>query len=129
MNRYLQSACRSPAGILSTLLAFASLSAGPVIAQDAGVEAAQRSIFDTEICKVDSLDTRQCQCVWDFLKGKLPAADFRLGLLLVASNSDDSATAKKADDQLDKSNASDKRRDEISSEMSALITDGEDACP
>ncbi len=129
MNRYLQSACRSPAGILSTLLAFASLSAGPVIAQDAGVEAAQRSIFDTEICKVDSLDTRQCQCVWDFLKGKLPAADLRLGLLLVASNSDDSATAKKADDQLDKSNASDKRRDEISSEMSALIIDGEDACP
>lgn len=129
MNRYLQSACRSPAGILSTLLAFASLNAGPAIAQDAGVEAAQRSIFDTEICKVDSLDTRQCQCVWDFLKGKLPAADFRLGLLLVASNSDDSATAKKADDQLDKSNASDKRRDEISSEMSALIIDGEDACP
>ena len=129
MNRYLQSACRRPAGILSTLLAFASLSAGPAIAQDVGVEAAQRSIFDTEICKVDSLDTRQCQRVWDFLKGKLPAADLRLGLLLVASNSDDSATAKKADDQLDKSNASDKRRDEISSEMSALIIDGEDACP
>mgnify|MGYP001361034498 CR=1 FL=1 len=128
MNRYLQSACRNPTGILSTLLVFASLSAGPVIAQDAG-DAAQRSVFDTEICKVDGLDARQCQCVWDFLKGKLPAADFRLGLLLVASNSDDSATAKKADADLDKSNASDKRRDEISSEMSALIIDGEDACP
>ena len=128
MNRYLQSACRNPTGILSTLLVFASLSAGPVIAQDAG-DAAQRSVFDTEICKVDGLDARQCQCVWDFLKGKLPAAEFRLGLLLVASNSDDSATAKKADADLDKSNASDKRRDEISSEMSALIIDGEDACP
>ncbi len=51
---------------------------------------------------MDGLDARQCQCVWDFLKGKMSGADFRLGLLLIASNSDDSATVKKADEQLDK---------------------------
>lgn len=128
MNKHFQSACRSTTGILSVVFAFAALSAGPVLAQDAG-DAVQRSMFDAEVCKVDALNAKQCQCVWDFLKGKLPAADIRLGLLLIASNSDDSATVKKADEQLDKSNASDKRRDEISSEMSALIIDGEDACP
>ena len=128
MNKHFQSVCRSRAGILSAILVFASLSAGPVLAQDTG-DTAQRTVFNAEICKIDGLDERQCQCVWDYLKGKLSATDFKLGLLLVASNSDDTATVKKADEQLDKSNASDKRRDEISSEVSALIIDGEDACP
>lgn len=129
MNKFFQSVCRSRTAILSAVLALASLGTTPVFAQELSSEAGQRSVFNTEICKVDGLDARQCQCVWDFLKGKLSAADFRLGILLVASNSDDNATVKSADEQLDKSNASDKRRDEISSEMSALIIDGEDACP
>lgn len=129
MNKHFQCGYRRQTGMLFAALALASLTAGPVSAQDMGSETGQRSVFETEICKVDGLDARQCQCVWDFLKGKLSAADFKLGLLLVASNSDDSAMVKKADEQLDKSNASDKRRDQISSEMSALIIDGEDACP
>jgi hypothetical protein len=115
--------------VVLAALASALLGAGPVLAEDAGGDAAQRAVFDAEICKVDGLDAGQCQCVWNYLQGKLKPADFKLGLLLVASNSDDSATVKKADEQLDKSNASDKRRDEISSEMSALIIDAEDACP
>ena len=128
MNSYLQSICRSRTGIALALV-LASFGSGPALAQDASGDAAQRAVFDAEICKVDGLDAGQCQCVWDYLQGKLKPADFKLGLLLVASNSDDSATVKKADEQLDKSNASDKRRDEISSEMSALIIDAEDACP
>jgi hypothetical protein len=128
MNKCLQPAYRRLAGMLSTALALVALTTAPAHAQDAAGDAGQRSVFDAEICKVDGLDARQCQCVWDFLKGKLSATDFKLGLLLVASNSDDSATVKKADEQLDKSNASDKRRDEISSEMSALVIDAEDSC-
>jgi hypothetical protein len=129
MNKHFQSARASRAGILAGALALALLGTGPALAQETSAEATQRTVFDAEICKVDGLDARQCQCVWDYLQGKLKPADFKLGLLLVASNSDDSATVKKADEQLDKSNASDKRRDEISSEMSALIIDAEDACP
>jgi hypothetical protein len=128
MNSYLQSICRSRTGIALALV-LASFGNGPALAQDASGDAGQRAVFDAEICKVDGLNPGQCQCVWDYLQGKLKPADFKLGLLLVASNSDDSATVKKADEQLDKSNASDKRRDEISSEMSALIIDAEDACP
>lgn len=129
MSKRFQSVFCSRTAIFFVTQALASLGTGPALAQDVSTDAGQRSVFDAEICKVDGLDTRQCQCVWDYLKGKLKPADFKLGLLLVASNSDDSATVKKADEQLDKSNASDKRRDEISSEMSALIIDGEDACP
>ncbi|MCL4778553.1 MAG: hypothetical protein KJ049_00055 [Gammaproteobacteria bacterium] len=129
MNNQFQSARASKAGILAGALALALLGTAPVLAQETSAETAQRAVFDAEICKVDGLDARQCQCVWDYLQDKLKPADFRLGLLLIASNSDDSATVKKADEQLDKSNASDKRRDEISSEMSALIIDAEDACP
>ncbi|MEZ5562870.1 MAG: hypothetical protein R3F27_07960 [Gammaproteobacteria bacterium] len=129
MNRDFQSSCRGRAGLVPAVALLALSGAGPALAQDVSSEAGQRAIFDAEVCKVDGLDDRQCQCVWDYMKGKLKPADFKLGLLLVASNSDDSATVKKADEQLDKSNASDKRRDEISSEMSALIIDAEDACP
>ncbi|MCL4791033.1 MAG: hypothetical protein KJ040_03170 [Gammaproteobacteria bacterium] len=129
MNRSFQSSCRGRAGLVPAAALLALSGAGPVLAQDMSSDAGQRAIFDAEVCKVDGLDERQCQCVWDYMKGKLKPADFKLGLLLVASNSDDSATVKKADEQLDKSNASDKRRDELSSEMSALIIDAEDACP
>ena len=129
MNRNFQSSCRGRAGLVPAVALLALSGAGPALGQDVSSEAGQRAIFDAEVCKVDGLDDRQCQCVWDYMKGKLKPADFKLGLLLVASNSDDSATVKKADEQLDKSNASDKRRDEISSEMSALIIDAEDACP
>lgn len=87
-----------------------------------------RVTFDTEICKVDGLKPAQCNCVWNFLSRKLSAADLRLALLLIASNSDDKAVAKKADELLDKSNASDKRRDSLSSEAAALVIEGEDAC-
>lgn len=129
MNQYFQSNHGRRAGMLFAALLLAALTAGPVRAQSASSDTAQRSVFDAEICKVDGLDARQCQCVWDFLKDKMSGADFRLGLLLIASNSDDSATAKKADEQLDKHNSSDKRRDEVSSETSALIIEAEDACP
>lgn len=128
MSRCIQSRSHGRAGMLAALT-LAAFAAGPVLAQEVSAESAQRAVFDAEICKVDGLNAGQCQCVWDYLQGKLKPADFKLGLLLVASNSDDSATVKKADEQLDKSNASDKRRDEISSEMSALIIDAEDACP
>jgi hypothetical protein len=129
MSRRFQSGYRGRTGSILVALALASLGTGPVLAQEVSGDAAQRQVFDVEICKVDGLDARQCQCVWDYLQDKLKPADLKLGLLLVASNSEDSATVKKADEQLDKSNASDKRRDEISSEMSALIIDAEDACP
>ena len=49
-------------------------------------------------------------------------------MLLTASGSEDAETARKADQALDKSNASDKRRDELSSETSALVIEAEDAC-
>jgi hypothetical protein len=129
MSRRFRSGFHGRTGRALAALALASLGTAPGLAQEVSAEAGQRAVFDAEICKVDGLDARQCQCVWDYLQGKLKPADFKLGLLLVASNSEDSATVKKADEQLDKSNASDKRRDEISSEMSALIIDAEDACP
>jgi hypothetical protein len=50
-------------------------------------------------------------------------------MLLMASSSDDPEVAKKADQALDKSSASDKRRDALSSETSALVIEAEDACP
>ena len=49
-------------------------------------------------------------------------------MLLTASSSEDPETAKKADQALDKNNASDKRRDALASETSALVIEAEDAC-
>ncbi|MDH5346162.1 MAG: hypothetical protein OEW59_10395, partial [Gammaproteobacteria bacterium] len=59
---------------------------------------------------------------------KLSSADLKLAMLLTASNSENPETAKKADQALEKHNASDKRRDAISSESSALVIEAEDAC-
>jgi hypothetical protein len=49
-------------------------------------------------------------------------------MLLTASGSEDAETARKADQALDKSNASDKRRDELSSETSALASKPRTLC-
>lgn len=87
-----------------------------------------RATFDAEICAVDGLTAAQCDCAWTFISGKLSAGDLKLAMLLTASNSENAETAKKADQALDKSNASDKRRDTLSSETSALVIDAEDAC-
>ena len=87
-----------------------------------------RATFDAEICKVDGLTPAQCDCAWTFLSGKLSAGDLKLAMLLTASNSSDPETAKKADQALDKSKATDKRRDALASETSALVIDAEDAC-
>jgi len=100
---------------------------GAAIAQQPAADS-PRATFDAEICKVDGLTPAECDCAWTFLSGKLSASDLKLAMLLTASNSDDPETAKKADQALDKSNASDKRRDALSSETSALVIEAEDAC-
>jgi hypothetical protein len=100
---------------------------GAAIAQEPAVDS-PRATFDAEICKVDGLTPGECDCAWKFLSDKLSASDLKLAMLLTASNSEDTETAKKADQALDKSNASDKRRDALSSETSALVIEAEDAC-
>jgi hypothetical protein len=117
----------------AVLISLALTLAGPVAtaqepAADAAGSGSARSTFDTEICTVDGLTPAQCDCAWAFLSGKLSASDLKLAMLLTASSSDDAETAKKADQALDKSNASDKRRDALSSETSALVIEAEDAC-
>jgi len=104
-----------------------ALGSGVALAQSSAADSA-RATFDAEICKIDGLTQAQCDCAWKFLSGKLSASDLKLAMLLTASNSDDPETAKKADQALDKHNASDKRRDALSSESSALVIEGEDAC-
>jgi len=104
-----------------------SLGGSAAIAQSAASDSS-RATFDAEICKIDGLTPAQCDCTWKFLSGKLSASDLKLAMLLTASGSDDPETAKKADQALDKNNASDKRRDALSSEASALVIEGEDAC-
>ena len=106
-----------------------TLIAGIAAAQEPAAEGgAPRATFDAEICKVDGLTAAQCDCAWTFLSGKLSASDLKLAMLLTASGSEDAETARKADQALDKSNASDKRRDSLSSETSALVIEAEDAC-
>lgn len=97
-------------------------------AEDAAEGGAARITFDTEICKVDGLTPAQCDCAWKVVSGKLSESDIKLAMLLTASSSDDSAVAEKAFQALDKSSASDKRRDVLSSETSALVIEAEDAC-
>jgi len=87
-----------------------------------------RGTFDAEICKIDGLTPAQCDCAWTFVSGKLSASDLKLAMLLTASSSDDAETAKKADAALDKSKPSEKRQDALSSEISALVIESEDAC-
>jgi hypothetical protein len=103
-----------------------ALGGGTVIAQTAAD--GPRATFDAEICQIDGLTPAQCDCAWKFVSGKLSSADLKLAMLLTASSSEDPETAKKADQALDKHNASDKRRDAISSESSALVIEAEDAC-
>lgn len=106
--------------------------AGLAAAQDAATDAAEggapRATFDAEICKVDGLTPAQCECAWKFVSGKLSASDLKLAMLLTASASDNPDTAKKADAALDKSKPSEKRQDSVSSEISALVIEAEDAC-
>jgi hypothetical protein len=95
---------------------------------DAAESGSARATFDAEICKVDGLTPAQCDCAWTFVSGKLSASDLKLAMLLTASSSDDAETAKKADAALDKSKPSEKRQDALSSEISALVIESEDAC-
>ena len=111
---------------LAPILALA-LGASAAIAQQPAADS-PRATFDAEICKIDGLTAAECDCAWTFLSGKLSAADLKLAMLLTASNSEDPERAKKADQALDKSNSSDKRRDALSSEASALVIEAEDAC-
>ena len=106
-----------------------TLGGGIASAQEAPDDGgAPRATFDSEICKVDGLTAAQCDCAWTFLSGKLSPADLKLAMLLMASSSDDAEVSRKADAALDKSNASDKRRDALASETSALVIEAEDAC-
>lgn len=105
-----------------------ALAGGVASAQEAGEASASRTTFDAEVCKVDGLTAAQCDCAWKFLSEKLSPGDLKLAMLLLASSSEDAEVAKKADQALDKSNASDKRRDALASETSALVIEAEDAC-
>jgi hypothetical protein len=100
---------------------------GAAIAQQNAADS-PRATFDAEICKVDGLTPAECDCAWSFLSGKLSASDLKLAMLLTASGSENAETAKKADQALDKNNSSDKRRDALSSETSALVIEAEDSC-
>jgi hypothetical protein len=110
-------------------LALLGVAAAPVVAQEADGGDSSRAIFDAEVCKVDALTQAQCECAWKFVTAKIPGQDLRLGMLLTASGSENQDTAKKADAQLDKMKISEKRQDAVSSEISALIIEAEDACP
>lgn len=105
------------------------LLAGPVPAQEATDAGSDRATFDAEVCKVDALTAAQCDCAWKFITSKMSGQDLRLGMLLTASGSENEETARKADTQLDKMKISEKRQDAISSEISALIIEAQDACP
>jgi hypothetical protein len=115
-----------------TLSLLLILTGGPALAQEPDADGADgssaRATFDAEICKVDGLTPAQCDCAWKFVSGKLSASDLKLAMLLTASSSDDAETAKKADAALDKSKPSEKRQDALSSEISALVIESEDAC-
>lgn len=106
--------------------------AGPALADDDATTSAdtdsQRQTFNTEVCQIDGLKVAQCDCAWQFIVRKLPPKDLKLAMLLTASSSDNAEVARKADEQLDKNSATDKRRDAVSSEISALIIEAEDAC-
>lgn len=111
--------------ILTVLLLVVAV-AGPARAQDT---LDPRRIFGSEICDVDGLTPPQCDCAWKFLEGRLKERELRVAMLLTAATSESSADlARKADQALDASNVSDRRRDELQSEISALTVEAEDAC-
>lgn len=108
------------------VLVLAVAVAGPARAQDT---LDPRRIFGSEICEVDGLTPAQCDCAWKFLQGRLKERELRVAMLLTAASSESSADlARKADQALDASNVSDRRRDELQSEISALTVEAEDAC-
>ncbi len=112
-----------------TLSLALTLAPGLALAQESdGEGGGSRATFDVEICKVDGLTAAQCDCAWKFVSDKLSASDLKLAMLLTASSSDDPEVAKKADAALDKSKPNEKRQDAISSEISALVIEAEDAC-
>src|SRR5690606_27001609 len=102
------------------------LAAAPGFSQDAAPDA-QRQTFNQEICQADGLDAAECDCAWTYVSGKMAARDLRLAMLLLASNSNDAATARRADEQLDKSNTTDRRRDNLAQEIGALIIEAQDS--
>lgn len=107
------------------LMLTGSIAAAQEPAADPG---APRATFDAEICKVDGLTAAQCDCAWAYLSGKLSPADLKLAMLLTASSSDDKEIARKAYQALDKNSSTDKRRDALASESSALVIEAEDSC-
>ncbi len=121
-----------PALTLSLVAGLVAVWAGSLYSGVAGAQDVEadnsRQTFNAEVCTVDGLTSTQCDCAWNFVSRKLSAGDLKLAMLLLASSSSDAATAKKADQALDKSNASDKRRDSLASETSALVIEAEDAC-
>ncbi|MEZ5564326.1 MAG: hypothetical protein R3F24_01885 [Gammaproteobacteria bacterium] len=114
--------------VFALIAALAGVSALNSAQAQQSVVDSPRATFDAEVCKVDGLTTAECDCAWTYISGKMSAADLKLAMLITASNSQDPAVSKKADIALDKSNASDKRRDTLASDTSALIIDAEDAC-
>lgn len=110
---------------LRLVTAMAGLLCAPfALAQDLG----QRQIFDREVCTQDGLSPAECECAWTFLNGKMSGRDLRIGLLLLASDSEDQDVGRAADQQLDKLNPSDRKRDTISQEIGALVIEAQDAC-
>lgn len=87
-----------------------------------------RRIFDSEICTIDGLTPAQCDCAWQFIQAKLKPRDLRIAMLLTAAGSESVDLAKKADKALDGSSVSDRRRDELQSEISGLTVEAEDRC-
>jgi hypothetical protein len=112
------------AAIAATVAASAALAADEPVAASS-----DRATFDAEICKPDGLTAAQCDCAWTWLQGKMSTGDLKLAMLLVASNSENEDTVRKADDILNKHGSSDRRRDKVSSDFSSLVIDAEDACP
>ena len=113
-----------------TLSLVLTLTGGLAAADDDTAEGGSpRATFDAEICKVDGLNSSQCDCAWKFVSGKLSASDLKLAMLLTASNSEDAEASKKADATLEKLKPAEKRQDALSSEISALVIEAEDACP
>ena len=111
------------------VLLYVAAAAAPATAQQGGADPLDpRRIFDGEICQVDGLTAAECDCAWQFVQGKLNARDLRTAMLLTAAGSESSDLAKKADKALDGSSVSDRRRDELQSEISALTVEAEDRC-
>lgn len=91
-------------------------------------EDAQRQGFNRDVCEADGLSAEVCDCAWTYVNGKMSGRDLRIGLLLLASDSADEAVGRAADQQLGKLNPSDRKRDQVSQEIGALVIEAQDAC-